>query len=228
MVTPITGVDVVIKYTELTSTSMTNEQMSVVNDEFPGVTNYTVYRITNSLKRYLDDSVVPTFQKSLNGTDWTTIPSSDIEEIQYPGGRLVLKSPLNADYYVRCSSGKYFSTLTDIIYAKAIKVSWKNDTSDVTVFTNNARVKYPVLDDWSATIDTFVAMDELGDFPQLDNLKALRGQKVVVVFYLDESNDFKLEGYGYLEGADINMSPGDVIQQPISIVGSGKLYMRLV
>lgn len=228
MVTPITGVDVVIKYTEGASASLTNESMSVVNGEFPGVTDYTVYRITNSAKRYLDDTVTPTFQKSQNGTDWTDIPSSDIEEIQYAGGRVVLKNPLSSGYYVRCSSGKYFGTLTDIIYAKATKISWKNDTVDITVFADEARTKLPVLDDWSATIDTIVVMDDLGDFPQLDNLKALRCEKMIMVFYLDESNDFRLEGYGYLEGADINMSPGDVIQQPISIIGSGKLYMRKV
>lgn len=228
MVTPLTGVDVAISMATGVSSSLINESMSVVNDEFPGVEDYTVYQITDISKRYLDDSVIPTFQKSDNGTDWMNISNSDIEEIQYPGGRVVLKDPLSSGYYVRCSSGKYFDDITDIIFAKSMKISWKCDSVDVTVFKDEARSKIPALDDWSATIDTFVVMDDLGDFPQVENINDLKGEKLIAVMYLSESNDIRFEGYGYIESADINMTPGDVIQQSVSLIGAGRLYLRKV
>lgn len=226
MVSPITGIDVVLKYAAGTTSDLTDEAMNVVNGEFPGVPDYTVYEITDSAKRYLDRSVVPTFQK-YNGSTWDPIPASDIAEIQYAGGRLILKEPLGPTDSVSVSTGKYFSNVQDIIFANVTKCTWKSNFVDITKFTDSAKIQYPTVDEWNATIDTFVVIDN-GDFPQLQNLKDLATNPLIAIIYLKMTNDVRLEGYCFIESKDISIVPDDVIKESISLKGDGPLYLRLV
>lgn len=217
--TVIPGSDVVIFYTDGTTADLTNEAMQAVD------TSYKIYEIISTTKRYLAMSTVPTFQKSGNGIDWEVIPSSDIERIEYAGGRLVLKTALSSSYYVRCSSAKHYSNITQLIGGTSTKISDKNNLVDVTTCGDTARARFPTIQEWSATLDTIVNIQD-GGFPQISNLQELKGVPLIAIIYLNQSSDMRFEGYCYIESADINLNPDDVIKQPVSLQGFGPLYFR--
>lgn len=221
----LTGMDVVLKVATGSEVALTNEAMSVVLDEFPDGEDYTIYEISDPDKRYLSRSQVPVFQKYDNG-EWVNISSSEIADIQYPGGRVVLDEPLSSSDMVRCASGKHLSEITPILGGTSAKLSLKNDLVDVTTFGDVARMRYPVISDWSATLDLLVLLDD-GVPSQLSTLKDLVDETLIAVIYMKVEDDVRFEGYCRLESLDVNLNADDVVKQPITLQGDGPLYLRL-
>lgn len=223
---PITGIDIVLRYVTGTPANITNEPMDAVLNEFPGDVPYTIYEISDSSKRYLVPEATHVFEKYVDD-EWETIPASDIAEIQYAGGRLILHEALDSDTEVRCASGEYYPTTKDIAGANGAKLTAKYETVDVTKFGDAARVRYPSLQDWSMSVDTIVLFDEAeGEFTELKNIRALHKKRFAALMFLDAVDDVRFEGYCYLESDDFDIKVGDVYRQAISLVGAGPLYLR--
>lgn len=134
--------------------AVTNEAMEEISDIENGNPRYTVYQITDEDKQALDISTVPTFEKQVHGAgDWTSL-TSNIREIQYPGGRVVLTTALNSDDLVRCATGKYL-TKSRIWAALSTKISDKSIMKDVTPLGSLGKKNYPVIDEFDIGLDVF-------------------------------------------------------------------------
>jgi len=136
-----------------TGNDLTNEAMSYVSDIECGNPAYTVYEITDESKRYLKTDEVPVFQKKIAGAgEWITI--TDIREIQYPGGRLVVNTPLGSTDTVQCLSGHYM-TVTQIYGTSVTKISDKTTMKDITCIGDSAKMQFPTITEFSISADIF-------------------------------------------------------------------------
>lgn len=221
---PLAGYDVAVYVTESATGTITNEYMSEVDETWLGRPRYSVYEIADSDKRYLSTAEIPTFEKSDDGLEWDEIEEDDIAEIQYAGGRVVLKSPLTGAYYVRCASGKYYNSVRELLGANASKLSLKTNTVDVTTFKSEAVTYYPTLTDISFTVDAYVISENSPS--QQEFLDGVAGERMIAILYLSETDDMRLEGYVRMEGQDINIEAKDVVRGSLTFVSDGKMYIH--
>lgn len=85
---------------------------------------YTVYEITSSTYRLLDDSVTPTFQYNVGGTSsWTSL-TSNIFKTEFPDCRIYLTTALGSADTVRMASGNYIPR--SFVYGA---LNWSGDFS---------------------------------------------------------------------------------------------------
>jgi len=139
-----------------TSNAITSEEMEEVDDIENGNPEYTVFKISDTDKDFLDPFVTTTFEKKIHGAgDFADIPDSDIREIQYPGGRLVLENPANSDDIIRLKSGNYF-TKNRIWGALSTKISDKSVMKECTPMGALAKQNFPVIDEMSISLDIFL------------------------------------------------------------------------
>jgi hypothetical protein len=151
MVTPQTTALSIVKTTSGTTGSLTNEAMSELDWSSLGYAAHTVYQITSTSKRYLSKAVVPTFTIDDGGGADPLTPL----EIQYPGGIIILSAPTAGTETVVCASGTYYTTSTPIIGGQVARVTTGPNLVDVTSIGNVAVARYPVVKDFSVTLDTF-------------------------------------------------------------------------
>ena len=155
-VTPLRGADVVIYATSGSPQALNNEAMQEKDDTWLFNQRYTVYQITAKAHRNLAKGTVPAFQKQVHGTgDWVDISASDIKEIQYPGGRLILKVPLNSNDVVRCHTGNYLVP-SQIMGAYSCKLDNKRPTKQFMPYGESSIRKFPSLREWTATIENYL------------------------------------------------------------------------
>ena len=157
MLGPIPGSYVQVYYAPPASTAAySNEAMEEVNLT-PTYPRYTVYRITASAKRCIYDSAVPLFQKDIagNGSFSTLTPS----EIWYPAGYIILSTAIGSTDVVRCSTGNYL-TPTLIFGAASRTMNSTSTMDDVTCFGDTAIARYPIIEDWKAKADVFIAKNQ--------------------------------------------------------------------
>ena len=131
------------------------EEVDFSAAKWGGYPRYTVWRIAESTKRMMNDSTAPTFQFQDEGGPGEFAALTPTE-IWYPSGYIYVASGLNADDVVRCHTGKYV-VATEIFGAMNADFEDKNEMQDVTDFGKTARERFPGLDDWNATIESFVA-----------------------------------------------------------------------
>ena len=130
------------------------EEVDFSAAKWGGYPRYTVWRIAESTKRMMNDSTAPTFQFDNEGAgEFAALTPT---EIWYPSGYIYVASGLDADDVVRCHTGKYV-VATEIFGAMNADFEDKNEMQDVTDFGKTARERFPGLDDWNATIESFVA-----------------------------------------------------------------------
>lgn len=216
----LTGATVALYTVSGDTSTYSNETMNEVNETARGQPRYTVYEISNSAKRYMSTSEVPVFQKQIGGEgDWITITSDEISDIQYPGGRLILKDSLSEYDLVRCSSGEYYNVITELGGATTLKITDKYNLSDCTCFGDSAVARHPVTKEWSASIDKLLITNE--DVTTLDDVL------MIAVMYLHEDDDMRYEGYCYLEGCDVSITPNELIKGSMTLSGHGPLYFRM-
>ena len=137
-----------------TGQSAPAEPMEEISDIENGNPRYTVYQITDEDKQMLDIGTIPTFQKKINGAGgWVAI--TDIREIQYPGGRLVVNTPLNSDDTVSMATGKYL-VKQQVQCAISTKITEKNIMKDNTCMGSLIKKNVPTIEDNSVSLDIFL------------------------------------------------------------------------
>ena len=153
--TPLPGYYARVDRANGTGSALSNEAMNHVSDIENGNVAYTVYEITAAAKRYLKLGVVPTFEKQVGGEgSWVAL--TDIKEIQYPGGRVVLNTAIGATDLVRCATGTYLD-VTQMYGCSLTKISDKNIMKDITCIGDSAKMQYPTIQEFSMNADVFYA-----------------------------------------------------------------------
>lgn len=152
MVTPITTALSIVKTTSGATGSLTNEAMSELDWTSLGYPAKTVYQITDATKRYLARSAVPTFEVDDGGGFDPLTPA----DIQYPGGIIVLSAPLAGAYTVRCATGTYYTTISDLLGGSVARVTTGPQLVETPLLGDAYVRRYPVVTDFTVTLDTFV------------------------------------------------------------------------
>jgi hypothetical protein len=144
----------VVRTTSGTTGDLSDETMSELNLTSVGYPRYSVYQISDAAKRYLARTTVPTFQyDAAGGSTWVTLTPT---EIQYAGGCIVLSTPLTSAAVVRCHTGKYFTTITDLLGGSVARIT-NGPTLVETPLLGDAFInRYPTIKDFNMTLDTFV------------------------------------------------------------------------
>ena len=157
MLGPIPGSYVQCYYAPPASTAAySNEAMQEV-DLTPTYPRYTVYRITAAAKRCIYDSAVPTFELQTHGSGgWAATTPTDI---WYPAGYIIFSDAKNNDDVIRCATGNYL-TPTLIFGAASRTMNSTSTMDDVTCFGDTAIARYPIIDDWKAKVDVFIAKNQ--------------------------------------------------------------------
>lgn len=155
MVTPTTAALSIVRTTSGTTGSLTNEAMSELNWTTLGYPRYTVYEITDATKRYLARSAVPTFQSSTGS--WTTLTPA---EIQYAGGVIILSSPLTSGHSVRCATGTYYTTISDLLGGSVARITNGPQLAEVPLLGDAYLRRCPTIKDYTMTLDTFAMKTE--------------------------------------------------------------------
>jgi hypothetical protein len=136
----------------------TEEAMSHENLTARGYDLYTVYKVTAPTHRFLSTSQVPTFQKRHESEAWTDIDAADIQEIEYPTGRLILKSALASDYTVRIKvsspTAKYL-TLHVLLGAYDADVTLKKESRKFMLWQDSGKRVVMKAMEWSIAIKRF-------------------------------------------------------------------------
>lgn len=196
------------------SSSLSDEPMNEVNlsaDPTSYRPRYTVYEITSTSKRNLDDGTVATFQWSEGGTAaYTTLTT---EKIEYPDCRIYLSTALGSADVVRCHSGKYItpasvSGVKDISFDggwETEKVMFLRDTAKRTVLKHKT---------WSGTANTVMVKtcaslttDLTGDnnditYTHIDGGTA--GNAISITYNAPSGSSIVIA----VSGSDITITPG--------------------
>lgn len=137
---------------------LTNEPMQEVNlsaDPTEARPRYTVYEITDPLKRNLDDSEAPVFEMSEGGTAAaTTLTTSRVE---YPDCRIYLATALGSADVVTCASGKYIAP-TSVSGVESISFDGGWDMEKVMFLRDTAKRTVLKQKEWSASAETCMVM----------------------------------------------------------------------
>jgi hypothetical protein len=152
MVTPITTALSIVRTTSGATGSLTNEAMSELDWTSLGYPAKTVYQITSTTKRYLARSAIPTFEVDDGGGFDPLTPA----EIQYAGGVIILSAPLAGAYTVRCATGTYYTTITDLLGGSVARVTTGPQLVETPLLGDAFVRRWPVVTDFTVTLDTFV------------------------------------------------------------------------
>lgn len=136
--------------------SMPQEAMEEVSDLENGNPRYTVYQVAEDSKQNLDMDTVPVFEYQVHGAGgWSDFTANQIREIQYPGARLVLNTPMNNDDIVRVKTGKYLAK-TQIYGALSTKIVDKSKMDNITPLGARCIRNIPVIDEFNLSMDIFL------------------------------------------------------------------------
>jgi len=133
--------------------ALTNQAMSNVNLTAEGYTAYTVYEITDATKRYLPRTETFVFQADTSGDGkFATITPTKVD---YPGGRIYLSAARNSDDVVRCSSGKYYTTITPLLGASVSRLTFGPQLVEVPLLGDSYVRRFPGVTDWTFSVDAY-------------------------------------------------------------------------
>jgi hypothetical protein len=158
MVTPVGMSLAIVKTTSGVTGSLTNEAMSELNWTSLGYPRYTVYEITDAAKRYLARSAVPTFEADVAGGG--IFSALTPAEIQYAGGVIILSAARGATDVVRCATGTYYTTTTTLLGGTVARLTTGPQLQDITLLGDGYVRRYPTVNDFSFTLDTFALRTE--------------------------------------------------------------------
>lgn len=166
----------------------------------------TRYVITNTTKRYWDDSLPVTVKKN-------AVVQSSGYSLEYAGGVVVFAVALTSETIL--VSGKYFNT-TQL----ATFFNWKLDIDaelkDITTFASSGwKEQLAVINGWSASAEGYWAD---GSFI------SLLGSRVILILWVDDTSNKRYEGYIIMKKNSIEEPVDDVIKESIDIEGTGPLY----
>lgn len=199
-----------------TATAMTDEACTDSGD-------HKNYYITSATKRYIDPDTTVVVEKQTDGEgEFATVSSG--YTIQYLGGYVVFDEANGADDVIQVT-GKYLPT-TQLVGAFNWSLSVEVDMHEVTDFADSGHKNYIAGNKgwtgecemyWIADTETGVASNELSSD---------LGDRLVCVFYVDDTNDYRYEGFGRITNINPSASVGDIISQSISIQGTGTEQLR--
>ena len=170
--------------------------------------DHAIYYITDGVKRYWDKETAVTVE--VDGTPVTNFT------VQYPGGRIVLDTPLTGVEVVT-ASGKYL-TLAEVGGFYSWNLDMESDMADITTFASNGwKENEPTIKGFKASAEAFWQDDVLSD-----NL----GIELALVFYVDDVNLYRYECFGKISGDSIGAKFSEIISEKIEIQGNGQLYYR--
>ena len=138
---------------ENTYTNEAMEEVDLSAAKWSGHAANTVWRIADVAKRIMSNSVAPVFQYDPDGgTDWEALTPTEI----WYGAGYIITADLGATAVVRCQSGKYLTPST-LIGCDVVDTTDKTECKECTACGDSAKARYPVIDDWEANLEAFVA-----------------------------------------------------------------------
>jgi hypothetical protein len=156
MVTPVNMSLALVKTTSGITGDLADEPMSELDWTALGYPARTVYQITAPANRYLARSVVPTFEVDDGGGFDPLVPA----EIQYAGGVIILSAPLAGAYTVQCATAKAYTTQTTLLGGTVARLTSGPQLQDVTLLGDAYVRRYPTVNDFSFTLDSFALRTE--------------------------------------------------------------------
>lgn len=181
------------------SAAFTTEAMTDSGD-------HTTYYITDDDKRYWDKATTPTVY--VDGSPETAVT------IQYAGGRVVFDTPLAGTEAVTVT-GKYF-TVSEVGGFYNWTGDFSTEMADKTTFASDGwKESEPILNEFSVSAESYW---QNGSF--IDRL----GTEIILALYVDETSDYRYEGYAYLSSDSISSAVNELITEPIEFTGNGNLY----
>jgi hypothetical protein len=154
MAGPMTAALAAVYLATGTETSFTTtEPMNEVNCLAEGYPRYSVYEISADTKRDLCISTVPTFEADTAGNG--TFAGITPQEIQYPGGRIILTIPRGSTDVVRLATGKHY-TPAKVLGGTVVKTNRKNNMQVFYLLGEDWPRRHLVGKDWSVSLDNYV------------------------------------------------------------------------
>jgi hypothetical protein len=214
------------------STAMSEVNLSA--SKWGSHARFTVYRITDSAKRIMNDSALPSFGKKIHGVgdyvglavsdllenDSLLLPNDDllldaldVSEVWYGAGYIVLGSALNFDDTVACITGKYRAP-TELLGCATRQFEDKTVMAEYTSIGNTAVKRWPILDDWAGKLDVFDDSGNLVDY------SGMRLEKVAFRFYTNFSAGLMHVGFGLISNVEQSGGPSDLSKIALTVQGT--------
>ena len=198
----------------------------------PGV--YTRYQVTTVAKRYFLSEQGYSYSEIEGFTNYAYLENLYYQEIEnicvfvdgnvilsgysveYVGGVVEFAVPLAADNVVTISVKYYTFELIAGFF------NWTIDKiislEEATEFGSGWRSYVPCLRGVSGEAQKFFYSDE--------GFIDRQGELAIIVLYVDTTNSYRYEGYGYLSGVSTDTPVDTLVKQRISIIGKGTWYYR--
>lgn len=187
----------------------TVEGTNVTGETFSGDDVTTTFTLANEYIKPNSETVTVDGTELNKGTDY---------KINYITGEITFEvAPatgtdnvsVNYDYYSMSANCGFYDW----------SVNENGDAEEATTFcSDGAREYVPGLTDWDASASRYWLTDaKFHDFV---------GKPVVMVFYLDEDNAIRYEGWGIMTGVSTDVSVDSLIEESVDMQGSGNLVFR--
>lgn len=183
---------------------------SVTGETFSGDDTTVTFNLANEYVKPGSETVTVGGVEQKEGTDYT---------INYIIGEITFETApttgtdntsVDYDYFTMSSSCGFFSW----------SVNENADAEENTTFcnTDGNRTYQAGLKDWDGSAEQYWLIDE--------NFHDYVGKEVILVFYVDEDQQYRYEGWGVFTGVSSDVSVDALIEQSIDIQGSGSLEFR--
>lgn len=179
---------------------------------------------TNSVETFSGDDVTTTFTVANEyikpGSETITIGGTETKAytMNYITGDIVFETePVSGTDNIEVDYD-HFDLQADCGFF-SWSVDENADAEEATTFCSDGDREYiPGLKDWNGTADKYWLIDEA--------FHGFVGKKVVIVFYVDEAQQYRYEGWGIVTGVSFDVAVDSLIEQTIDIQGSGELIFR--
>lgn len=181
--------------------------ISMTDEATTADATFTRYTITNDVKRYWDKSQALTVEVDAS-------PVTSGFTLEYPGGVVVFDSSQEGS---TVTVSGYYLTVSEVggFYNWAIDEAM--NVSDSTTFGDSYK-------EFTATQLEFTGSAEA--FWADDTYYSELGTEVILVFYVDEANDIRYEGYGTVTTDSVEVPADELVVESLELQGSGVLYYR--
>ncbi len=199
--------------------------VSITNLELTNTGDNTTFKIGSSdqAKRYWDRTATFTFQKSTDGSSWTSATATDI---RYVGGYVTLSAAVGGTHQARIASGAYlpWSAVGDI---KGWELEIEREEHDSTVMTTNStptRVKSykPGLTASTIKIEKFLV-----DGTYVNLLTIYSNDTLVASLVIDVTQSVppRFECYAKLKKDGMKVSLSDLEMEDLDLRADSTVYL---
>ena len=207
--TALAGYNAALYAASGTSTAATNEAMTDSGDHLN-------YYITNTAKRYWDDSVLPTFQESTDsGSTWHALPAA--VTIRYAGGYITFGSARTSTYLYRVATVNYF-TITTIGGGHEWALTTDVDLYDATEFGQGWHVFVSSMLGGSAQIMRFWVDAYFATLLLTGN------QRTILALYVNTTSGARYEGYAFVKQDQLKVAQTALVESTVAFTLDKTLY----